>query len=204
MAKRGRILIVSGLLLIAAALFLAAYDLIEDQRAGRTADTTVGTLEDRIDALPLDPLGDAPTIPDYVLDPSREMPVETIDGVDYIGVLSIPALALELPIVSEWSYPALRLAPCRYEGSAYTGDLVIAGHNYRTHFGKLKRLHTGDMVYVTDVDGNRFAYAVAGLETLAPAPVEAVSEGGWALTLFTCTLGGQSRLTVRCDAVAAG
>lgn len=44
-------------------------------------------------------------LPDYMLCPDMEMPVKTIEGVDYIGILTIPALELELPVISEWSYP---------------------------------------------------------------------------------------------------
>ncbi|MCI6909376.1 MAG: sortase, partial [Clostridiales bacterium] len=74
-------------------------------------------------------------IPDYVLNPAMEMPETAVDGASYIGVLRIPALGLSLPVIGEWSDDGAKLAPCRYAGSAYTDDLVIAGHNYRTHFG---------------------------------------------------------------------
>ena len=32
--------------------------------------------------------------------------------------------------------------------------------------------------------------------------VEEMLSGGWALTLFTCTLGGRTRVTVRCEEAA--
>lgn len=50
--------------------------------------------------------------PDYVKNPGMEMPMVQIDGRRYIGILSIPAVQMELPGVSEWSYPGLRIAPC--------------------------------------------------------------------------------------------
>ena len=59
--------------------------------------------------------------PEYLRNPEMEMPVEEIEGNGYIGLLEIPALGLSLPVMSEWSYPNLKLAPCRYSGSAYTG-----------------------------------------------------------------------------------
>ena len=46
--------------------------------------------------------------------------------------------------------------------------MVIAGHNYSSHFGNLKNLSQDDTVIFTDVDGNRFHYRVIELETLAP------------------------------------
>ena len=133
-------------------------------------------------------------------EPEMEMPVETIDGVDYVGVLRIPTLALELPVISQWSYPLLKIAPCRYSGSAYQNNLVLCAHNYASHFGNLKNLHIGDAVTFTDMDGNLFTYQVAELETLPPQATEEMENGDWDLSLFTCTVGGQSRVTVRCTA----
>lgn len=81
-------------------------------------------------------------------------------------------------------------------------NMVIAGHNYSSHFGNLKNLSQGDTVIFTDVDGNRFHYRVIELETLVPDAVDDLTSGGWDLTLFTCTIGGRSRVTVRCSDVA--
>lgn len=137
-------------------------------------------------------------IPDYILNPEMDMPEEEVDGQEYIGVLKIPVLSLELPIISEWSYPSLRIAPCRYAGSAYLNNMVIAAHNYYSHFGYLKNLSQGDEITFTDMDGNFFRYEVAALETLSPFAIEEMTSGDWDLTLFTCTVGGQYRVTVRC------
>ena len=68
--------------------------------------------------------------------------------------------------------------------------LILCGHNYRSHFGKLKKLREGDEVSFTDMDGNVFLYEVALVETLMPTAIEEMESGGWALTMFTCTIGG--------------
>lgn len=122
-----------------------------------------------------------------------------IDGYGYVGYLTIPALGLELPVMAEWDYARLRLAPCRYSGSTKTGDLVIAAHNYARHFGSLQTLLAGDEVRFTDMDGVVTVYEVAAVEILQPTAVEEMTAGEYDLTLFTCTYGGQSRVTVRCD-----
>ena len=80
--------------------------------------------------------------------------------------------------------------------------MIIAAHNYRTHFGHLKELGTGDEVRFTDMEGNVFRYTVAELETLGKYDVDDMKSGDWDLTLFTCTYGGQSRVTVRCQRMA--
>jgi len=75
------------------------------------------------------------TIPDYVRFPDiGNCRSPEIDGNNYIGVIDIPCLGLSLPIISDWSYPNLKIAPCRYKGSAYQDNLIIAGHNYQSHF----------------------------------------------------------------------
>ena len=116
-------------------------------------------------------------------------------------MLSIPALELELPVVSAWSDDGLKLAPCRYSGTAYLDNLVIAGHNYASHFGRLASLTQGDEVRFTDGDGNLFLYTVAARDTLPGTAVEEMEAGEWDLTLFTCTMDGQSRVTIRCERV---
>ncbi len=187
MSKRGKICTGIGWLLLAAALFLAVYNLWSDVKAGKTADTVLEQLMPEIEEEE-----------SYIPNSEMDMPEKEIDGQKYIGVLQIPALSLELPIISEWSYPNLKIAPCRYTGSAYQNNLVIAAHNYSSHFGRLKNLSPGDEVTFTDVDGNVFRYEVAELETLSPFSIEEMTDSDWDLTLFTCTVGGQSRVTLRC------
>ena len=141
-------------------------------------------------------------IPDYLLNPDMDMPeytLKSLGDVACIGILEIPALNLELPVISSWSYSSLRLAPCRYSGSAYKGDLVIAAHNYQSHFGGLRTLPEGSEVFFTDAVGNRFSYYVAVTEALTPWSVDDMTSGEWPLTLFTCTLDSQNRVTVRCE-----
>lgn len=130
-----------------------------------------------------------------------DMPLETINGIDYIGVLKIPALELELPVISEWNYSNLKTAPCRYRGSAYLNNLIICGHNYPSHFGKLKNLREGDRITFTDMDGNIFTYKMVERETLMPTSIDAMENGDWDLTLFTCTVDGQSRVIIRFELI---
>lgn len=205
-------MITIGLLLIAAALFLVSYNLYDELRAEQSARQAVTQLDAYLPAeaaleAPSDSAGDQEplvsdertVIPDYVLSPNMEMPVETINGIDFIGVLRIPALELELPIISEWNYPNLKSAPCRYSGSAYLNNLILCGHNYASHFGSLKTLSEGDIATFTDIDGNVFIYKMVERETLNPTDIEGMESENWDLTLFTCTVGGQSRVTIRFD-----
>lgn len=135
---------------------------------------------------------------------SIDMTVVEIDGHGYIGYLSVPELELELPVMADWSYPKLKLAPCRYAGSVAGDDLVLMAHNYVRHFGGLSELDEGDRVVFTDMDGNVTDYAVVARDILEPTAVAEMTAGDFDLTLFTCTYGGQSRVTVYCDRVKNG
>lgn len=136
--------------------------------------------------------------PDYVKNPNIEMPKVTIDGNEYIGYVMIPSLEQELPVLSSWSYPKLKIAPARYIGSVYLNNMVLLAHNYTVHFGKLHRLNIGDVIQFKDMDDNLFNFTVEKKEELNEMQVEDMVFGNWDLTLFTCTIGGQARTTIRC------
>ena len=131
------------------------------------------------------------------------MPAAQVDGYDCIGVLSIPVLNLELPVLSDWSYAKLKVAPCHYFGSCYEENFVIAAHNYPSHFGKLSELQPKDLILFTDISGSVYGYEVVLLETLPANATEEMITSGFDLSLYTCTPGGASRVTVRCSAVSA-
>ena len=190
---RGTVWINAGLLLIAAALFLSVYNEWESHEARDSARQVIAQLCDELPTEAAEPT----TLPDV----RREMPVKTINGRDYIGVLSIPSLELELPVISQWDYPALKVAPCRYSGSLYQDNLIICAHNYASHFGKLKELQPGDTVLFTDMDEHVVTFQVVERETLNPMDTEGMEAGDWDLTLFTCTIGGQTRVTIRLERV---
>ena len=204
--RKGTVWITLGVLLIAAALLITVQNLREAEQAGAVSENVLIKLDSarpKPHAPSAAPAQEEPTpteveIPDYSLNPNIEMPTETVDGNAYIGVLELPSLELKLPVLGEWSYSGLKLAPCRYAGSAYLNNMVIAAHNYSTHFGYLGNLAQGDEVVFTDVDGNVFRYQVLEVETLSPFAVEEMTDGDWDLTLFTCTISGRSRVTVRC------
>ena len=196
--KKGVPMMAGGLLLLAAALCLTGYNIWDGYRAATVVEEAVRELEARI--IPVEEQ-DLPEemIPDYVVSPQIEMPTMEIDGKEYIGYLSVPVLSLNLPVMSEWSYPNLKISPCRYVGSVYLDNMVLCAHNYERHFGNLKTLSPGELITFTDVDGNIFYYSVLGLEQLQPTAVPEMVEGDWDLTLFTCTVGGQFRWTLRCE-----
>ena len=225
--RRGRFFLVAGTLLIAAAMGIVGYNLWENRQAGIARDRVVEQLSKELPLLSGQPSpaqsekrddgkesniylpfpGGSDSVanvqeivyPDYVLNPNMEMPTKTIDGHEYIGVLFVEAEDLYIPIMSDFDYKHLKINPCRYAGSLYQDNLVLAAHNYATHFGWLYTAAVGDELTFTDMDGNVFRYRIADIEQMRPTEAKRMVESEWALTCFTCSIGNQTRLAVRCE-----
>lgn len=200
--KAGIVFIALGAVLILSALLLLLYNRHEADLAGKEAEILLSDVEAAIGGQtssggPTDPTEETETEP--TLPP--ELPVVHLNGYDYVGYVEIPALELKLPVMATWDYDLLQVAPCRQFGSSRTDDLVIAAHNYVTHFGYLKKLIPGDTVIFTDMDGIVNTYAVEKTETLDPTSVDAVKNSGCDLVLYTCTIGGKTRVCVFCNRV---
>ena len=196
MSKRrvGLTMIILGLLALAAGLGLGAYNLWDNYRAGSQAGAVMDAISHHQEVAAGQSEASGP-----ILDPNRDMPVLEVGGKRYIGTISIPALDINLPVQESWSLALLRTSPCRYKGTVYLRNMIICAHNYVTHFGRLKNILPGDEVIFTDVEGNAYYYTAATKETLDGSAGEEMESGEWDLTLFTCTLGGKTRVTVRCD-----
>lgn len=198
--RRGTALIVSGLLLLMGAAVLSFYNINLDITAGERSDEVMEELAAFLEDVPIR-TAVSKAASEYALTAGEPEPLD-LDGYQYMGLITIPALGLQLPVQHEWSYPNLKISPCRMTGSPATGDLVIIAHNYQRHFGTLNLLEAGDEVSVTLVDGTTYVYQVDAKEIVLPTAVEEVTSGEWPLTLFTCTIGGRTRVVIRC--VTAG
>lgn len=175
-----------GLLLIAAAGGLFTYNRITDKKAGEAADRLLDTVIENQDESSYD-----------TNDKSER--VAQINGVEYIGVISIPAYNISLPVQSDWSLAKLRSSPCRYSGSVNSGSMIICAHNYQSHFGKLKYVQKGEKITFTDMMGMTYTYTVSEIELVNGYNVEEMKHNdGWDLTLFTCNYSGRQRITLRC------
>lgn len=198
--KCGIILLILGTVLIGSALSLLLYNQQEDIQASQSVDD----LMEKIQATIQQPT----TTPALEPSESETAPLETrpaemetmiIDGYEYIGYLSIPTLELELPVMAQWDYARLKIAPCRESGATATDNLVIAAHNYDSHFGRLKQLQPGENITFTEMDGFFNTYRVEKTVILEPNQVEDVLLSDYDLVLYTCTKGGATRVVVYCN-----
>ena len=180
--KLGHYCTVLGILLLLAAIGLWGYNYYDANRADEAAQNL---------------------LTEVTMQQSQQTQESAIakaaDDETFLGTLSIPALGLELPVYNRFDDKLMKDTVCRYSGAVDTEDLVIAGHNYRRHFGKLSDLQQGDEVMLKTMDGNTYTYQVLALETLNATAIDEMTSGEYALTLFTCDYSGNARIAVRCQ-----
>lgn len=183
--KAGHICTVIGILLILAALAIWNYNEWDADRADYTAQTL---------------------LTEVTAQQTRTKPqtAETADSESeksdrFLGTLSLPTLNLELPVYATYDDSLMKDTVCRYAGGVDTENLVIAGHNYKRHFGKLTNLRIGDEVALTTMDGTTYRYQVEQVETLDSTAIDEMTAGDYPLTLFTCDYSGQARIAVHCQ-----
>jgi len=190
--KTGNVCMILGAALIMAALSLFLWNRRENNAAGASSEKILSQIMEQTELLRAE--NETGRFDPY----DTAMTEAKIDGYAWIGYLSLPSIERELPVMSEWDYTRLKMAPCRYSGAAGSDDLVICAHNYDRHFGTIKNLASGDPVYFTDMDGAVWQYEVETVEVLAPTDADVMLANEYDLTLFTCTYGGKRRVTVRC------
>lgn len=181
-----RILIIFGILLILGGLGLFVYNLWDGHRAQVEAEEILDNLKKK-----------KQEISELSDEESKNISSIKIDNYDYIGTIIIPKIKLELPVIDSCSENKLKKAPCLFDGSINQNNAIIAGHAYISLFGKLKNLQIGDSIFFEDILGNVSEYTVSSKETLSENDVDKMYGGEWDLTLFTCNLSGDKRITIR-------
>ncbi len=128
------------------------------------------------------------------------------DGTVYytIGVINIPSINVNYPILSTYSDALLKISPCKFHGPNpnEVGNLCIAGHNYKNSkfFSKVPTLKNGDKVEITDLGGNTVKYAVYDKYIVNPDELECTSQltnGKKEVTLITCTNDNKKRYIIK-------
>ena len=207
--KRGCMLVLLGLTLVLAAVALHLGEQQQDVRAGESAQILLQQLEMSRGEVVLPEQGDVPStdgdlsmLEDGV--DSRpvvtKMPEKSFYGYAMIGTIRVDSVGIRLPVLSQWSYSLLNVAPCRYSGSVPGEDMVVMGHNYKSHFTPLHYVSEGADVEFENVNGIIYRYRVAEIVVVHKSEKEAL-DTAYPLTLFTCMPNGRDRLLVRCEAV---
>ena len=144
-----RFCILTGIgLLVAAAivLFLWQNGIRTSAQRAEACVQTLRTLMPEPQGVPLEERAD------------NSMPVLSLDGTDYIGILDLPAHASTLPVCAAWGHSSKQ--PCRFSGSIYDGTMQIGGTSQKGQYDFYREISVGDAVYFTDMVGNRYTYIV--------------------------------------------
>lgn len=130
---------------------------------------------------------------------------------EIFGVLSIPAIDLEMPIYlgateKHMADGAAHLSQTSLPIGGIDTNCVIAGHRGyggASYFRYLDRLHVGDQVSITNL-WETLTYRVCEIRIIDPSDVEEIliQPGRELLTLLTChpyASGGRQRYVVYCE-----
>lgn len=191
MKKFGIILITAGCILFALAVALLLFNTGKEKAAAKYSADVLSAIYEN---------AEEPSLAEeekYML--SDEMPTFTYLDTEYIGVLTIPSIGIELPVSSEWSAAQLDRTLCRYSGSINKNNLVICGHNFTNQFAELDRLTEGDEVIFTDAINVTHRYTVSAVEVIDGTDIKGMTESDFPLTLYTCNFTGKMRIAVRCE-----
>lgn len=204
----GKILVLLGTVLIITALGLLTYNGNENREAEKASYSVLTDIKICVEESKeletkkeqSSSLTGAENIFIPVIETEKEEYIN-INGYDYIGYISIPKINTELPIMADWDYDRLKIAPCRHFGTLSDDNIVIAGHNYISHFGKLTDLNIGDEVIFTDALGEKYLYKVGEISSVVSTSVETVKDSEWELVLYTCNYSGNARIAVFCEKI---
>ncbi len=137
--------------------------------------------------------------------PVNEADAALLSSGDVIGLIEIETLELKYPIVEgadskQLAYGIGHISDTAAIGSK--GNCVLAGHRgsrYGTYFKYLNRLAEGDVVKITDKEGNVHQYEVVSWEVVEPYDNSVKAQGEKTeLTLLTCENSGTMRLIYHC------
>ena len=198
MHKLGKKLIIIGISLITVSTFISIHNIYEEEQAGKNSANVLNIMKESIEE---NIKKNTEEITQQIDNEINAITKKTInvEGYDYISTITIPTLNLELPVMSEYDYDRLKIAPCRYYGSIHTNDLIICAHSYKTHFKNIDKLNQNDLIIITDTDGIKYIYEVLEIEILKPTEVSKMIDNEFDLTLYTCTNDGLNRITIRCN-----
>jgi len=139
---------------------------------------------------------------------NNDNPISEIDqqiqGHKVVGIIRIPKIELEYPILENTSKETLNLSITKFWGNQINeiGNVTLAGHNNLngTMFGKTKKLEIGDVIELTDIQNVTLKYKVFKIYVIDPNDITCIlpeQENTREVTLITCTNGNKNRLIVK-------
>ena len=183
-----RICVLAGIILLAAAIAILVFWQWNTKTSQQQSQTYVHTLYTLI-----------PEPRSAVLEERRDntMPVLSLDGTDFIGILEFPRYGSSLPVCAHWANP-IRYPHC-LGGSIYNSSLQIGGTSQTGQYDFYRDISVGDQVYFTDMEGNRYTLTVTDLRYEKHADQTTLQREEGALTLFIKNVYAFEYLIVFCN-----
>ena len=129
---------------------------------------------------------------------------EEIEGYKVVGIINIPKINIEYPILEKTNKESLKLSITKFWGEKINqkGNVVLAGHNNLNNkmFGKIDKLENGDIIELTDSQMVAVEYQVFDKYIIDPNDINCIfpiEENTREVTLITCTNRDKNRLVVK-------
>lgn len=110
------------------------------------------------------------------------MPILSLDGTDYIGILEMPVHGSVLPVCAEWK--ELSRYPSCFGGSIYDRTMQIGGMSQKGQYDFYREISVGDELFFTDMTGSCYAYTVENIRYAQHADQNALNREASDLVLF--------------------
>lgn len=127
-----------------------------------------------------------------------------IDGYKVVGIIKIPKIEIEYPILEKTDKTSLSLSITKFWGEKINqkGNIVLAGHNNLNNkmFGRIDELENGDIIQLTDSQMVTVKYQVFKTYVIDPNDITCIlpeDENSREVTLITCTNGNENRFIVK-------
>lgn len=125
-------------------------------------------------------------------------------GYKVVGIIKIPKIDLEYPILSVTNNETMKISITKFWGDGVNeiGNLSLAGHNNydSTMFGRNKNLEIGDSIELTDMKMVTKKYMIYNKYITEPndsSVTETDEFGTREVTLITCSNGNKERLILK-------
>ncbi len=122
-------------------------------------------------------------------------------GFDVAGKIEIPKTKIKYPILTVATVSSMKVSIGIVYGPGpnKVGNTVLMGHNYRNGalFSNNKKLEVGDVVYITDLTGQRLKYVIYNKYVTTSTDFDYATrdtEGRREITMESCTDDSKERL----------
>ena len=127
----------------------------------------------------------------------NNMSTLSIDDINFVGIIEMPRYESVLPVCADWGN--LSDYPCRFSGSVYDRTMQVGGTSQKGQYDFYRDISVGDTVFFTDMEGNRYEYAVTDIKYENNADQNTLNRNDSALTLFIKNIYAFEYIIISCD-----